>query len=121
MTAKIKLGKREHFVFLDIDDFRYHGKWKWCQFKSKSGAIYARRAVSIYENKYRVKNITLYLHREILLLLEPQPDIYHVCSHINGNTLDCRRQNLAWVPAKKNIVLLGGIPAHSDCSAYASP
>lgn len=62
------------------------GKWSWHAIRSKSGAMYARRAGGIY------------LHREIL----NAPANLDV-DHKNGNTLDCRRSNLRLATRAQNM------------------
>jgi len=61
--------------------------------------------------KYAKRNVgperaTLRMHREIMMRAEPRPDDFiavHPVDHDNGQTLDNRRANLAWVSKAANI------------------
>lgn len=66
-------------VFIVDDEFAYLAKYKW--YTGKSGALfYARRPLG--GNRFQ------FLHREVLGLSGQRVD------HWNGNTFDCRRENL---------------------------
>jgi hypothetical protein len=71
------------FALLDDEDFANFGGMRWFAHKSPNGKLYAaRREVS------GNSRIMLYLHREIM-----GEDASRV-GFINGNTLDCRKENL---------------------------
>jgi hypothetical protein len=61
--------------------------------------------------KYAKRNVgreraTLRMHREIQSKADPRPDEFmavHPVDHANGQTLDNRRANLAWVSKAQNI------------------
>lgn len=71
-------------VLLDDDDRRFLD-FKWCALRSKHTA-YASRLVRQPDGSRK----GLLLHREILGLKKGDP----IVDHINGNGLDCRRENL---------------------------
>lgn len=70
---------RNYKVLVDYTDYLEHVKYKWCSVITKKYVYTARR----------VGNKMKYLHR----LLTNPPENYWV-DHKNGNTLDCRRENL---------------------------
>jgi hypothetical protein len=61
--------------------------------------------------KYAKRNVgpdraTLRMHREIMIRVDPRSEAFmagHPVDHANGQTLDNRRDNLAWVTKAQNI------------------
>ena len=75
-------------ALVDDDDYARLSAYKW-QFntKNKNGHGYAQRSQHVKLGYKKYTNKTVYMHREILVTdLE--------VDHINGNTLDNRKQNL---------------------------
>ena len=70
------------FVLVDDGDFVWASQWRWYANKCNHGAFYACRCK-------RTRPYIVYLHREILSATQGQKVLFR-----NGNTLDCRRQNL---------------------------
>lgn len=73
-----------HEVILDSEDFDTFGRFKWSGL-CKDGRVYARRSAPGLGGK----QITVLLHRAIM---GNPPGVF--VDHINGNTLDNRRENL---------------------------
>lgn len=104
------------WALVDDCDYAYFCKWKWNGKKSKSGGIYARRATGgSYRSTGRTPVITIYLHREILKRKKEKQGRRRIGGHIDGNTLNCTRENLEWTTKKKNTVTCGGRRAFSVC------
>lgn len=81
---------------LDYDWIIGGPRYNWGWHNRTPWKYYAKRNVG-------PERSTVYLHREIMLRLDPRPDApeLHV-DHINGQSLDNRRDNLRWVTAKQN-------------------
>lgn len=89
-------------TFIDDADYEELNKYKWYAAPSGAGAkgknpyrkyFYAGRNFRLSPNK----RTTIFIHR---ILLNAQPG--QVCDHINGNTLDNRRENLRIVTTSQN-------------------
>ena len=73
---------------VDDDDYEWLSEYKWCfNLKNLNGHGYAQRGQHIKVGFKKYKNKTVYMHREILKT-DQEVD------HINGNTLDNRKENL---------------------------
>lgn len=68
-------------VLVDDEDFVTASRWRWCTGGARGR--YARRHGSIY------------LHRFLMSVTSRAFEV----DHINGNPLDCRRQNMRVIPA----------------------
>lgn len=82
--------------FVDEQDYYHFTKWMWLPKVSK-GKIYFRRVIGRGGE-------TLYLHTEILKRAgHEQPSSGHcIGDHLNGHSLDNRRQNLRWATKREN-------------------
>lgn len=80
----IKLTKGKE-VLVDNDIFEKYGHLKW-HVRQKNGNFHARRSPNTY------------LH--YLVLGKPPKD--ERAKFLNGNTLDCRKTNLCYIPIKHN-------------------
>lgn len=91
-------------------DYDWAMQWLWChtygsgerihaaKYQRGFDKIYARRAVGTPWG-----NRTLWLHRLICHRVQgPPPSHEHVADHLNGDSLDCRRQNLKWATLSEN-------------------
>jgi len=87
MAKEILLTKGK-VAIVDDADYEYLSRWKWQV--SKQG--YARR--TYYNNGKRTK---LFMH---LAILQPPPGF--IIDHINGNSLDNRRENLRLATPSQN-------------------
>jgi len=100
-------------ALVDEEDHAWARKWLWSYTYSSGSRVaakvwlhggrvkeklYARRTVSIAGS-----NRNIFLHREIAIrAYGPAPSPAHVSDHINGDSLDCRRENLRWATLSQN-------------------
>ena len=84
-------------VLVDDDDYEWLTKWKW----SANGNGYAVRNERYEPKKYRKQ----YLHRAVM---NAKPG--EIVDHINGDTLDNRKENLRICDLKGNAQNSRGIP-----------
>jgi|SRR5580658_3470180 hypothetical protein len=88
---KLLLSKGE-ICLVNDEDFDYLNQWTWTTYISRSGIPYVGRRQRMVE-----KSVTVYLHRDILKLQKGEYG-----DHINGNTLDNRRDNLRKATSSQN-------------------
>ena len=81
-----------HDVLIDEEDAWMLGKWTWHAIKGKVGGRYIRRSTHRPDGK-RVS----WLHREII-----GDPVGMEVDHINGNTLDNRKENLRQCDCSEN-------------------
>lgn len=92
------------YAVVDEEDYYIFSRWLWLPKVSRGGwKMYARRAKAIWGESGYERTITMYLHVEIMKLIEPPPTIFHtIADHRNGDSLMCRRKNLRWATPKMN-------------------
>lgn len=110
-------------ALISPEDVEWARQWKWCHTQGSGGRLtdlarlrglnkrgvnteklYAKRAT-------RVNGVacSVYLHREIALRAHGEPPSpLHVADHLNGDSLDCRRENLRWATLSMNAKNLFG-------------
>lgn len=104
-------------VILDYQDWLWARELLWCHtfgsgkrdhwFKSQKSPekIYARRSVREpgWTDSGRARYGNQWLHREICRRKEGEPPSpEHVCDHLDGDSLNCRRENLTWATLSEN-------------------
>lgn len=91
-------------ALISDEDVEWAAQWKW-SYKwaagakcNKIGKLYARRGITMPEVK------TFWLHREVCWrAYGPPPSKKHtMADHLNGDSLDCRRENLRWATPSMN-------------------
>lgn len=100
---KLTQGKR---AIVDDDLFDILNSFKWHAFEC-NGRFYARKRVRCFDGKYKMA----FLHHYVI----GYPLKRKVSDHINGNTLDNRRENLRTVSNRENCLnrkfhRLGNLP-----------
>lgn len=75
---------RGAIALVDFADLEWLSAFSWCVRLCRSGAFYANRGTTVGG-----KSVAIQLHREIM-----RAPAGLVVDHINGDTLDCRRENL---------------------------
>ena len=87
-------------VLIGADDMAWAQKWLWsANWNRDRMHLYIRRGSSVNGRKRH-----LYLHKEIMKRQQPvPPDAHHtIADHIDGDTLNCRRDNLRWATPRMN-------------------
>lgn len=101
--------EKEIYVLLDEIDFEWARKWKWRALPDRTGKkLYATR-----DTRVNGKMTKIFLHKEIVRRARgapPSPD-HVIGDHRNGDSLDCRRDNLRWATRKENARNLFGAEA----------
>jgi hypothetical protein len=88
------------FVTLDDDDLEWARKWRWHWRKDRrKKKYYATRSTWCQGSRK-----TLYLHVEVHKLrgLRRPSSLHFLVDHIDGDTLNCRRDNLRWATGSMN-------------------
>jgi len=80
-----------HVALLSDEDSML-AEHRWCSDTRTNGRVYAKRTVTVSGKAHKI-----YLHRVVLCAGSGD-----IVDHINGNTLDNRRENLRIVSASKN-------------------
>lgn len=98
------------WAIVDEVDYAWLVQWKWATKPSREGKkIYLYRTVTQRPTKH-----SLFMHVAIMERTGKKPPSEHhvVVDHRNGNSLDCRRENLRWATRSMNRRNLHGASGH---------
>jgi hypothetical protein len=93
MVKEIQLT-RGFVALVDDEDFERVSKFKWHASDSGSNCYAVRFDYAAVPHK----KVKIYLHRFILGISEP----FVLADHVDGNTLDCQKQNLRRATREQN-------------------
>lgn len=105
--------RRDIWALIDADDYGWISQHGWNVGGHSQWKYYAKR------NEGAARN-TVYLHREVLVFHDPREQKFldaHHAHHRNGQSLDCRRNNLEWVTGSVNSAIRN---ARSACPSLES-
>jgi hypothetical protein len=86
------IGVGRTFALVDRDDYEYLRKWDWKLRRSYNGRLWAE---FLYKSEKGRR--VFYMHHAVCTrALGVRPGIEWACVAANGDTLDCRRENLSW-------------------------
>lgn len=100
----------ELFALVDEIDFAWAAQWRWTPHWSRGGTkVYMRRTgseklqVGTRTVRFR-RYFTIWLHREVLIRKGELPltPLHKIADHLNGDELDCTRENLTWATVEEN-------------------
>lgn len=106
--ARLYLDNRlERYALLDEIDFVWASRWRWyAKHEKRRRKLYACRNAKTGGGHADRTNFTVRLHVEIMKRKEPKPErpdgAVLIPDHVNGNSLDCRRENLVWATYSEN-------------------
>jgi hypothetical protein len=89
----------------DVEDLHHLESGSWYIHKSKgnkNARYYIRRSQRVKKECGKITTKTYHLHRQVISAGEYCPK--KVVDHINGDSLDCRKENLRVVTSRDNIL-----------------
>lgn len=101
------------WALVSEEDYPWASLHCWCLKVSRGWKKHARRAVGTNANGERIKTVSLYLHVEVMKRTGclPPCEAHSLVDHLNGDGLDCRRNNLRWATHSMNVRNKHGIAA----------
>lgn len=98
----LPIGSNGRHVILDIEDWCWAKYFHWIERytqKANWRKYYAARQLRVGGRRTEI-----WLHKEILLLKDgpPPSPAHHIGDHRDGESLNCRRNNLRWATDQMN-------------------
>lgn len=95
-------------IVSEIDyEWIIENNWNWGQAGYSSGRGRGTRPRPLYAKRnINTNRTTIWLHRAIMLRAQPISELKQaikVADHVNGQTLDDRRENLRWLSHSENV------------------
>lgn len=115
---KIWLGRTaEMFALVSEEDYEWACQWKWSITPNSTGRkFYATRVTETRKTGHSRRQCKIYLHKAVLVRtgLKPRSKKHTIGDHRNGNSLDCRRDNLRWATHSMNSRNRQKVPIETD-------
>jgi hypothetical protein len=96
------------YAVVDLVDFEFAMQWRWKAIKSKGRKVkwYAFRTT-----RFAGRHVAYFLHKEICLRAHglPPTKAHLIGDHLDGDSLNDRRLNLAWATHSQNCINRGGV------------
>lgn len=87
------------------EDYQWAVQWRWSPKWSRGGRkVYLRRNVQVGTRENRIQT-NLFLHRAIMIhrmKIEPPTPEHTIVDHVDGDGLNCQRNNLRWFTPSEN-------------------
>ncbi len=102
------------WAVVDEEDYQWAIQWLWSPKWSRGGRkVYLRRVGHEGTRQSRTQR-TIWLHTEIMKRtgIEPPSPLHTLVDHRDGNSLNCRRNNLRWATVGMNARNRNGLVAH---------
>lgn len=102
----VRSTNSDHMALVDYLDWLFVCRWQWRFKPSKNqgmlGRGYLSRPCWVYPDGVK-KNVSLFLHVEIMKRVEPPPSVFHTqVDHLDRNRMNCCRANLKWATPSQN-------------------
>jgi hypothetical protein len=103
-TGRIWLDvENDVFAVVDYPDYQWAIQWLWSATTNSTGRkLYATRSTRLYGRAG--PQTKLFLHKEILVRagVKPPSEKHTIGDHLDGDSLNCRRENLRWATHSEN-------------------
>lgn len=100
-------------ALVDEVDYQFLVQWRWSPKWSRGKRkVYLRRVLHEGSRNDRVQR-TEFLHHAVMKRKgAPRPSPSHIIDHLDGDGLNCQRDNLVWATLKENRANINGSMKH---------